>query len=349
MKTLFKTVSVTLAVSVTVLFFSCQRVKAAAGTLVASSVAVAIGAIVSFICASVADYVNSSLDKLSADVAAELKWDKMDKDRIAAEAEKKVNAYFNSAEYYQKIQNELYSHDSVEEYPISKFVEAQAYFNSVSSPNAADNLIYSSLNALEVSGQTITIDQLKNQTTLNQPLSSEIVLSAYNALLSSCGASAGAIAGVSSAISTVNGKPQKATTVTAEQTIEVFDYLELNYKIVNDLNDIQFDRISSTSIFYYKPFIITSDNIIYSMDSYVDFNYRSGRYYLEIPNYYSSSIYKKSTFYQSFRFYVKNGILCFAFYSSYIDPYSNMFYRSQAIASTPKMESYPVLMLYNKT
>ncbi len=91
MKVFIKTVSLTLVISVTVLFFSSyKKVEAVAETLVVSSVAVAIGAIVSFICSSVAGYINSSLDNLSADIIAELKWDKMEKDRIAAEATKKV-------------------------------------------------------------------------------------------------------------------------------------------------------------------------------------------------------------------------------------------------------------------
>ena len=260
MKAFVKTVSLTLCISVTMLFFSSyKKVEAAAtGTLIASTVAVAIGAIVSYICAAVADYINSSLDSLSSDIIADLKWDKMEKDRIAAEAAQRVKDYMSSTEYRQKIMEQLQPTETVSEYPVSQFIEAQAYFSSISSPDAADKLGYAALLALQNSTQTITVDTVNDRATLNKPVTSDIVSAAYNSLISSSGS--GAASGITSGISVINGKPQKVTTTYAESTVEVFDYLGLDYQMFNSLEDVFVDCSVTRTYKYYRPFIITTDN-----------------------------------------------------------------------------------------
>ena len=265
MKMFIKTVCITLCISVTTLFFSSyKRVEAVAEGLIVSSVSVAIGAIVSYICSSVADYINSSFDSLSSEIITDLKWDKMEKDRIAAEATQKVNVYLNSPEYRQKIMEQLKPSETVSEYPISKFIDAQAYFSSIASPNTADRLGYAALLALENSTQTITIDTVNDKCTLNNPLSSDIVSSAYNSLLSSSGAAAGSITGISSAISNVNGKPQKVTTTYTPTKVEIFDYLELQYTTFNRITDFELSFTAlnaSKNRGYYLPYFILNNTL----------------------------------------------------------------------------------------
>ncbi len=157
----------------------------------------------------------------------------------------------------------------------------------------------------------------------------------------------GAAAGITMGITTVNGKPQKVTTTYAESTVEVFDYLGLEYKIVNDLTDIKIEHKGNIYA-YYKPFIITTDNIIYSMDSHVYFSYKSGTspyVRLSVSNYtseYSISVREGKDSYRAFQFYEKNGILCCAFYLSTVDILKRLD-RNQFIVSYPKLTSYPVL------
>ncbi len=157
----------------------------------------------------------------------------------------------------------------------------------------------------------------------------------------------GAAAGITMGITTVNGKPQKVTTTYAESTVEVFDYLGLEYKIVNDLTDIKIEHKGNIYA-YYKPFIITTDNIIYSMDSHVFFSYKSGTspyVRLSVSNYtseYSISVREGKDSYRAFQFYEKNGILCCAFYLSTVDILKRLD-RNQFIVSYPKLTSYPVL------
>ncbi len=176
--------------------------------------------------------------------------------------------------------------------------------------------------------------------------------SAYNSAVSdivtnSIKTTTGSTAGITFGISTVNGKPQKVTTTYAESTVEVFDYLGLEYKIVNDLTDIKIEHKGNIYA-YYKPFIITTDNIIYSMDSHVFFSYKSGTspyVRLSVSNYtseYSISVREGKDSYRAFQFYEKNGILCCAFYLSTVDILKRLD-RNQFIVSYPKLTSYPVL------
>lgn len=175
--------------------------------------------------------------------------------------------------------------------------------------------------------------------------------SAYNSAVSdivtnSIKTTTGSAAGITFGVSTVNGKPQKVTTTYLESTVDVFDYLDLEYKIFDKLTDIQIDYETGDTVAYtyYTPFFITNDNALYTASPI--YTYLKSSVMIRYLNFGSnmsvSSGYDSKKFYLSFKFYEKNGIFCAALYSSYLDSYAN-FFRRQVIYSSPKLESYPVL------
>lgn len=153
----------------------------------------------------------------------------------------------------------------------------------------------------------------------------------------------GLAAGVTLGISAVNGKPQKVINAYSPSTVEVFDYLGFDYVTFDSLSDLRIDYFYGDKSYYYTPYIITTDNTLYTLnqdfyigdyftDHYATIVFDSGKYHLR----YTGNCYN------SLRFYESNGIFCVALYLSALDSTQSL-YRKQIIFSTPKLTSYPVL------
>ena len=343
MKALFKTVSVTLVISVTMLFFSSSvsnKVEAAGAVA---------GTPVPFV----------SLPSAEQDILYEAL------ERFAME----VFGYDTSPETsYTMPDGSVIKGTKLEVMEEIKNRANQEYINAMQDSNGT-TMYYVFTHPDECTIPSVLTDEFCSTT--HKSYSNgvhggagklRVEASAYNSAVSdivtnSIKTTTGSTAGITLGISTVNGKPQKVTTTYMESTVDVFDYLDLNYKIVNDLSDIMIEASNSRYSGYFKPFIITKDNKMYSMDSYIYFSYKIGvssYVYLSIYGYtdrYSISIRGDIDSYRAFKFYVKDGILSCAFYLSTVDSLKQLS-RLQCIVSSPKLETYPVLfsdkLIYDK-
>ena len=325
MKALFKTVSVTLVISVAMLFFSSSgsnKVEAAgAGAVISAAAAVSV---IGSMIIGIATYLGDKLPVVN------------------------VKDFVNSPDFESSIS---VSDDGTAVFnPPSPFPSKinETVFNATA--REAVNEYNSQLRVYVCGTGGSPEGGGKNRipgSVFNAAVSAAILGALGSEALADPDNPTGSTAGITLGISTVNGKPQKVTTTYMESTVDVFDYLGLEYKIVNDLTDIKIEHKGNIYA-YYKPFIITTDNIIYSMDSHVYFSYKSGAspyVRLSVPNYtseYSISVRDGKDSYRAFQFYEKNGILCCAFYLSTVDPVKRLD-RNQFIVSYPKLTSYPIL------
>lgn len=335
MKALFKTVSVTLVISVAMLFFSSSgsnKVEAAgAGAVISAAAAVSV---IGSMIIGIATYLGDKLPVVN------------------------VKDFVNSPDFESSIS---VSEDGTAIFnPPSPFPSKinETVFNATAREAVKE---YNSQLRVYVCGTGGSPEGGgKNRipgSVFNAAVSAAILGALASEALADPDNPTGSTAGITLGISTVNGKPQKVTTTYMESTVDVFDYLDLNYKIVNDISDIMIETSTSRYSGYFKPFIITKDNKMYSMDSYIYFSYKIGvssYVYLSIYNYtesYSISIRGDIDSYRAFKFYVKDGILSCAFYLSTVDS-SKQLSRRQFIVSSPKLESYPVLfsdkLIYDK-
>ncbi len=335
MKALFKTVSVTLVISVAMLFFSSSgsnKVEAAgAGAVISAAAAVSV---IGSMIIGIATYLGDKLPVVN------------------------VKDFVNSPDFESSIS---VSDDGTAVFnPPSPFPSKinETVFNATA--REAVNEYNSQLRVYVCGTGGSPEGGGKNRipgSVFNAAVSAAILGALASEALADPDNPTGSAAGITLGISTVNGKPQKVTTTYMESTVDVFDYLDLNYKIVNDISDIMIETSTSRYSGYFKPFIITKDNKMYSMDSYIYFSYKIGvssYVYLSIYNYtesYSISIRGDIDSYRAFKFYVKDGILSCAFYLSTVDS-SKQLSRRQFIVSSPKLESYPVLfsdkLIYDK-
>ena len=180
--------------------------------------------------------------------------------------------------------------------------------------------------------------------------------SAYNSAVSdivtnSIKTTTGSSAGITLGISTVNGKPQKVTTTYNETSIEVFDYLQIDYKTIDSLTDmlIYYDfkgNVNSNISLndYWLPFVI-KDNKIYVMSLYLKQGHikfsssRHGRYFNVTD--YGIGIESSVSDFQAFRFANVEGQLCICYFGCSSSGKSSS--RYQYIYGSPAPSSYPVL------
>ena len=161
----------------------------------------------------------------------------------------------------------------------------------------------------------------------------------------------GSTAGITFGISTVNGKPQKVTTTYNETSIEVFDYLQIDYKTIDSITDmlIYYDfkgNVNSNISLndYWLPFVI-KDNKIYVMSLYSkegDIRFSSSRYgrYFNVTSY-GIGIESSISDFQAFRFANVEGQLCICYFGCSSSGKSSS--RYQYIYGSPAPSSYPVL------
>ena len=89
-------------------------------------------------------------------------------------------------------------------------------------------------------------------------------------------------------------------------------------------------------------------NKLYTFENEIQFSYKIGSYssaYLQfygVRDRFAVSTNGENDTYRAFRFYIKDGILCVAFYLSQVDT-SNRLTRKQFIVSNPSLSNYPVL------
>ena len=177
--------------------------------------------------------------------------------------------------------------------------------------------------------------------------------SAYNSAVSdivtnSIKTTTGSAAGITFGVSTVNGKPQKVTTTYLESTVDVFDYLGLRYKLFDKITDFKLEFTSNNcphAQTFYLPFIITKDNELIVPNQYSYFysdnvSIVNGNLngYISCNQHFGSSV---TSWYFAMRYYEKNGIICYSTYLSLV--FEKKLRRYQNIYSSPKLESVPIL------
>lgn len=327
MKALFKTVSVTLVISVTMLFFSSSvsnKVEAAgAGAVISAAAAVSV---IGSMIIGIATYLGDKLPVVN------------------------VKDFVNSPDFESSIS---VSDDGTAVFnPPSPFPSKinETVFNATAREAVKE---YNSQLRVYVCGTGGSPEGGgKNRipgSVFNAAVSAAILGALGSEALADPDNPTGSAAGITLGISTVNGKPQKVTTTYEKSTVEVFDYLGLEYVAFESLLDVKCDFLDTESSIYKKPYFITSDNQLYIFprDIYTRSNSRYNSYYISESSNSSWCSVSGSTYgslsdvYRSFRFYENNGIFCMAFYCAGKEV--SQLYRSQFIYSSPQLTSYPVL------
>lgn len=327
MKALFKTVSVTLVISVAMLFFSSSgsnKVEAAgAGAVISAAAAVSV---IGSMIIGIATYLGDKLPVVN------------------------VKDFVNSPDFESSIS---VSDDGTAVFnPPSPFPSKinETVFNATA--REAVNEYNSQLRVYVCGTGGSPEGGGKNRipgSVFNAAVSAAILGALGSEALADPDNPTGSAAGITLGISTVNGKPQKVTTTYEKSTVEVFDYLGLEYVAFESLLDVKCDFLDTESSIYKKPYFITSDNQLYIFprDTYTRSNSRYNSYYISESSNSSWCSVSGSTYgslsdvYRSFRFYENNGIFCMAFYCAGKEV--SQLYRSQFIYSSPQLTSYPVL------
>ena len=327
MKALFKTVSVTLVISVAMLFFSSSgsnKVEAAgAGAVISAAAAVSV---IGSMIIGIATYLGDKLPVVN------------------------VKDFVNSPDFESSIS---VSDDGTAVFnPPSPFPSKinETVFNATA--REAVNEYNSQLRVYVCGTGGSPEGGGKNRipgSVFNAAVSAAILGALASEALADPDNPTGSAAGITLGISTVNGKPQKVTTTYEKSTVEVFDYLGLEYVAFESLLDVKCDFLDTESSIYKKPYFITSDNQLYIFprDIYTRSNSRYNSYYISESSNSSWCSVSGSTYgslsdvYRSFRFYENNGIFCMAFYCAGKEV--SQLYRSQFIYSSPQLTSYPVL------
>ncbi len=327
MKALFKTVSVTLVISVAMLFFSSSgsnKVEAAgAGAVISAAAAVSV---IGSMIIGIATYLGDKLPVVN------------------------VKDFVNSPDFESSIS---VSDDGTAVFnPPSPFPSKinETVFNATA--REAVNEYNSQLRVYVCGTGGSPEGGGKNRipgSVFNAAVSAAILGALGSEALADPDNPTGSAAGITLGISTVNGKPQKVTTTYEKSTVEVFDYLGLEYVAFESLLDVKCDFLDTESSIYKKPYFITSDNQLYIFprDIYTRSNSRYNSYYISESSNSSWCSVSGSTYgslsdvYRSFRFYENNGIFCMAFYCAGKEV--SQLYRSQFIYSSPQLTSYPVL------
>ncbi len=327
MKALFKTVSVTLVISVAMLFFSSSvsnKVEAAgAGAVISAAAAVSV---IGSMIIGIAKYLGDKLPVVN------------------------VKDFVNSPDFESSIS---VSDDGTAVFnPPSPFPSKinETVFNATAREAVKE---YNSQLRVYVCGTGGSPEGGgKNRipgSVFNAAVSAAILGALGSEALADPDNPTGSAAGITLGISTVNGKPQKVPTTYEKSTVEVFDYLGLEYVAFESLLDVKCDFLDTESSIYKKPYFITSDNQLYIFprDIYTRSNSRYNSYYISESSNSSWCSVSGSTYgslsdvYRSFRFYENNGIFCMAFYCAGKEV--SQLYRSQFIYSSPQLTSYPVL------
>lgn len=327
MKALFKTVSVTLVISVAMLFFSSSdsnKVEAAgAGAVISAAAAVSV---IGSMIIGIATYLGDKLPVVN------------------------VKDFVNSPDFESSIS---VSDDGTAVFnPPSPFPSKinETVFNATA--REAVNEYNSQLRVYVCGTGGSPEGGGKNRipgSVFNAAVSAAILGALASEALADPDNPTGSAAGITLGVSTVNGKPQKVTTTYEKSTVEVFDYLGLEYVAFESLLDVKCDFLDTESSIYKKPYFITSDNQLYIFprDIYTRSNSRYNSYYISESSNSSWCSVSGSTYgslsdvYRSFRFYENNGIFCMAFYCAGKEV--SQLYRSQFIYSSPQLTSYPVL------
>ena len=241
MKTLLKIVSVTLSISVTMLFFSSyKKVEAAA----------AAGASVPFLALSASDqklFLSFLEDVINGLMSSP--------DR--------PTTYVKDGQEYEYTQPNLYS-DTVEaaEQYVTGLVNDENFLQRFES-NIKDNndLPYVIVDKTVSSVNTALKGAVYGASGSIQ-LKSDEYLNSVSTAVSSLGS--GAVTGITTGITNVNGKPQKVTTTYTPTKVEIFDYLELQYTTFNRITDFELSFTAlnaSKNRGYYLPYFILNNTL----------------------------------------------------------------------------------------
>ena len=331
MKALFKTVSVTLVISVAMLFFSSSgsnKVEAAgAGAVISAAAAVSV---IGSMIIGIATYLGDKLPVVN------------------------VKDFVNSPDFESSIS---VSDDGTAVFnPPSPFPSKinETVFNATAREAVKE---YNSQLRVYVCGPGGSPEGGgKNRipgSVFNAAVSAAILGALASEALADPDNPTGSTAGITLGVSTVNGKPQKVTTTYMESTVDVFDYLGLEYITFNSITDINLyidtkgnvdSNITETG--HYLPFIIKGDTLYVLGNnncSYIKYSVSKiygSRFYI-----YDYGEFGDSYNYMSFRFAKVGEKLCFAtFGCSRYDNYNPIrVNRSQKIYGSPAPSSYPIL------
>ncbi len=331
MKALFKTVSVTLVISVAMLFFSSSgsnKVEAAgAGAVISAAAAVSV---IGSMIIGIATYLGDKLPVVN------------------------VKDFVNSPDFESSIS---VSDDGTAVFnPPSPFPSKinETVFNATAREAVKE---YNSQLRVYVCGTGGSPEGGgKNRipgSVFNAAVSAAILGALASEALADPDNPTGSTAGITLGVSTVNGKPQKVTTTYMESTVDVFDYLGLEYITFNSITDINLyidkkgnvdSNITETG--HYLPFIIKGDTLYVLGNnncSYIKYSVSKiygSRFYI-----YDYGEFGDSYNYMSFRFAKVGEKLCFAtFGCSRYDNYNPIrVNRSQKIYGSPAPSSYPIL------
>ncbi len=323
MKAFVKTVALTLVVSVTALFFSSSEINKveAAGTGAVIGAAAAVSVIGSMII-GIATYLGDKLPVVN------------------------VKDFVHSPDFESSIS---VSEDGTAVFnPPSPFPSKinETVFNATAREAVKE---YNSQLRVHIFGEELEENNRIPGSVFNAAVSSAILGVLGSEALADPDNPTGSTAGITFGVSTVNGKPQKVTTTYEKSTVEVFEYLGLEYVAFESILDVKCDFLDTESSIYKKPYFITSDNQLYIFPRqiYTKSNSRYNSYYISESSNDSWCSVSGSTYgslsdvYRSFRFYENNGIFCMAFYCAGKEV--SQLYRSQVIHSYPQLTSYPVL------
>lgn len=329
MKTLLKTVSITLIASVTVLFFSSYRKVEAAAAGAAVAAGTAIAAIGSLIVSAAAYFADTFPNVDVAGIISHTEF----KESISV-SEDGTATYTRPSSPYVQVNEKAWAafnalaEESTKEYnsSLSKYVNS-----SGDDPEKNGKIPSSSFNAA-----------------LNGVIAG--LIGEFGG--SNSGTGSGAASGITSGISVINGKPQKVTTTYNETSIEVFDYLQMDYKTLDSITDIllyyDFEGNVDSNISlndYWQPFVIKGDKIyvmsVYSNQGFIRIgSSRYGRYFnVTSYGYFSGSIGD----YEALRLANVEGQLCLCHFSCNISSDLSSSSRYQCIYGSPAPSSYPVL------
>ena len=246
MKMLFKIVSVTLAISVTMLFFSSyKKTEAAAAVTGLSTAAAVIGSLIVGVATyfgiegipDIQSYVKSILWNASITTDEEGKAIFNSSSGLPATVNPNIfNALTKEAVEAHNKRLYLYTHNS-----------SSGGEHGGGGKNRIPTEEYNKALSAAITG-IIASGLLSDSSSDDNPGSSP----------------SGSVSGISIGISNVNGKPQKVTTTYTPTKVEIFDYLELQYTTFNRITDFELSFTAlnaSKNRGYYLPYFILNNTL----------------------------------------------------------------------------------------
>ncbi len=341
MKIFIKTVCITLCISFSILFFSSYKIIEAAAVA---------GASVPFFSLSGSDqklFLSFLEDVINGLMSSP--------DR--------PTTYVKDGVEYEYTQSNLYS-DTIEiaEQYVTGLVNDENFLQRFESNIQAKNDIPYVIVDKTVAAVNTSLKGAVYGASGGIKLKSDDYLNSVSTAVSSLGS--GAVAGIVTGITNVNGKPQKVTTTYSPEVIEAFEDLGITYTMTPSITDVHLHHGTSTmpanfSMWqYYGFFIIANGNLymfgnpVTSSASLLNYTWESswGAPMFSMSGIFAfnrnsspSAPYLPSEYVQEMKFCEVDGRLCIAAYQYYINSSKNTAYEYQLIFGNPEPTLYPKL------